>query len=251
MGNMFPPKYTGGCGEWFGKLPVRHHHTHTLGRCCSVADSWTIPGFSVTQQTSQCFSAQSALTLARLLFLPPSILCNSDCSIRMHALHSHITIDSGVSKLRFFSFWYPAQRLCATFALNVSCVCEHMCTCCIQFQRILDSITQPIKDHLFQCANLIWPCTDLTAFLPVSRSIGGPPSATPWQKPGRVVNRAPLTHNVTISRPGPNPADTDIDAPLIALYISAFFNMLRNRKRYQTCSHSSACLSGWLSPCYD
>lgn len=73
MANMFPvndSKYTSGCEEWFGKLPhTCHHHPPRLARqillfCgCCLADSWTIPGFSVTQQTPQCFCAQSALTL--------------------------------------------------------------------------------------------------------------------------------------------------------------------------------------------
>lgn len=72
------------------------------------------------------------------------------------------------------SFWYPAQKLCATLTPRMFPVHVPVCTRCIQFQRILDSITQPIKDHLFQCANLIRPCTDLTVFLPVSRSTRGP-----------------------------------------------------------------------------
>lgn len=79
------------------------------------------------------------------------------------------------------SFWYPAKKPGDTFTLMFRvCVCARLylytqCTCCIQFQSILDSITQTIKDHLFQCANLIRPRTDLKVFLSVSHSIEPPP----------------------------------------------------------------------------
>lgn len=94
--------------------------------------------------------------------------------------------------------------------LCVSSTQQHVpvCTCCIQFQRILDIITQPIKDHLFRRANLIWP----------RRRLDGVSSSVTFQgAPLPRLHEHPLTHNVTISRPAPNPADMAIDAPLIAL----------------------------------
>lgn len=70
----------------------------------------------------------------------------------------------------FLTATATSNYMCCILKLHLT----QTCTRCIQFQRILDSITQPIKDHLFQCANLIRPCTDLTVFLPVSRSTRGP-----------------------------------------------------------------------------
>lgn len=115
------------------------------------------------------------------------------------------------SSTKAFCHLRPDHFLCM-------CICMQMCMCSILFQRIPDSITEPIKDHLFQCANLIRPCSDFWRYFFQSHVLSG---ASPLSLRGKnraeLLTEHPLTHGVTISRPAPNPADTDIDALLIAL----------------------------------
>lgn len=157
MANMFlvnDSKYTGGCEEWFGKLPhCRHHHPalpppHSLDcvfRGCCKVDVWTIPGFSVTQQTPWCvsfFHSQSTLTSASspplLYSLQHWLQHQTACAAFSHynwLRHEQAGLPFGIQHK---SFVPPSPWVSV-------CACTHMCTCCIQLQRILDSITQANK----------------------------------------------------------------------------------------------------------
>lgn len=84
-----------------------------------------------------------------------------------NAVCSHYSRLRRANKLRYLL----PQKLCATLTLIVSSAWIYVCVYVrIQLQRIPDSIAEPIKDHLFHCANLILPCAVLTVFLPMSRS---------------------------------------------------------------------------------
>lgn len=89
--------------------------------------------------------------------------CEQD-SLKTHTKRDFLL----ASSTKAFCHLRPDHFLCM-------CICMKMCMCSILFQRIRDSITEPIKDHLFQCANLIRPCSDFDAISSRVTFFGGPP----------------------------------------------------------------------------
>lgn len=144
---------------------------------CWIVILWLLPGrqldspWILSLNRRLLFWAHSALTLTRF---PPSLY-----SLLHWLLHQ--TACAAFSRYNWlqperaevpFGVWH--KSLVPPSPWMYVCIDTRVRTCSIRFQRILDSITQPIKDHLFPSANLIRPCRHLKVFLPVSHSVEGP-----------------------------------------------------------------------------
>ena len=130
-------KYTGGCKECFGKPP---HCPPPLTRqivfFAAVASAGQSLDFLSLSRRLSVFCAQSTLTLTWLLFfffsspLLSSTLCNSGTATApANCMCCILTLQLTQAWASWGSFWYPAQRLCATFTLNDQCACVCLCVC--------------------------------------------------------------------------------------------------------------------------
>lgn len=121
-------KYGGGCEEWFGRLP-RCGNYQSYRLCYFVVSSWQTAvqplDFYVTQQTLQCFVAQSTRSPAWLFFSHPHSFFLWLKHQTTNAACSHYSRLTRASELRNLL----PQKICATFTLIVSCAWIYVCVC--------------------------------------------------------------------------------------------------------------------------
>lgn len=139
MANMFPvsdTKYTGGCEEWFGKLPPPRLPSLVRLR-------YFVPVASQTAGQSLDFLSLNRSRSVFFFFFfcpkrinprtppPPHSTCspsllpflsNSDCNIKLHVLHSHITVDSDMSE-PWFLLVSGTKALCHLRPECFPCMC--------------------------------------------------------------------------------------------------------------------------------